>query len=102
MRASPASSAILASGIIISGGSVIQSILFPNVRVEEGSTVKASLLFDNVVVGSNARLKRCIVDKNVCIPPGETIGLDRAKDTERFSISDQGIVVVPKRYRFES
>ncbi|MEJ2109327.1 MAG: sugar phosphate nucleotidyltransferase, partial [Acidobacteriota bacterium] len=93
---------ILASGIIISGGSVTHSILFPNTRVEEGAVVESSLLFNNVVVGPNAHLERCIVDKNVRIPAGEVIGLDRAKDEERFTVSDQGIVVVPEGYGFKS
>ena len=92
---------ILASGIIISGGSVTHSILFPNSRVEEGAVVESSLLFDDVVVGPDAHLKNCIVDKNVHIPAGETIGLDRIKDAERFTISGQGIVVVPAGYCFE-
>jgi glucose-1-phosphate adenylyltransferase len=93
---------ILASGIIISGGSVTHSILFPNSRVEEGAVVESSLLFDDVVVGPNAYLKRCIVDKNVRIPAGETIGLDRAKDAGRFTISGQGFIVVPENYSFKS
>jgi glucose-1-phosphate adenylyltransferase len=91
---------IMASGSIISGASVIHSILFPNARVEEGAVVEASLLFDDVVVGENASLNRCIIDKNVRVPAGETIGLDRAKDGERFTISEKGIVVVPQGYRF--
>lgn len=93
---------ILASGIIISGGSVIHSILFPNSRVEEGAVVEESLLFENVVVEPNARLNRCIVDKNVRIPAGEIINLDREIETKRFTISEQGIVVVPENYRFKS
>ena len=91
---------ILASGIIISGASVIHSILFPSARVEEGAVVEASLLFNDVVVEENARLNRCIIDKNVRVPAGETIGLDRAKDAGRFAISEKGIVVVPQGYRF--
>jgi glucose-1-phosphate adenylyltransferase len=92
---------ILASGIIISGSSVIHSILFPNSRVEEGAVVEESLIFENVVVEPYARLNRCIVDKNVRIPAGETINLDRERGTKRFTISEQGIVVVPEGYRFK-
>jgi glucose-1-phosphate adenylyltransferase len=94
--------ALLASGVVISGGSVMRSILFPNVRIEEGSVVEASILFDDVVVGSNTHLRRCIVDKNVHIPAGETIGLDPARDAERFSVSEHGIVVIPEKYRFKT
>jgi glucose-1-phosphate adenylyltransferase len=92
---------ILASGIIISGGTVLHSILFPNARVNEGAVVEESLLFNNVVVEANARVRRCIIDKNVSVPAGETIGVNRSRDAERFTISEQGIVVVPEGYRFK-
>jgi glucose-1-phosphate adenylyltransferase len=37
----------------------------------------------------------------VRIPPGETIGFDPVKDAQRFTLSEKGIIVVPKEYRFE-
>ena len=45
-------------------------------------------------------MKRCIIDKNVVVPAGEVIGVDLATDRQRFLISDNGIVVIPKRYKF--
>ena len=53
--------------------------------VEEGAVVEESLIFENVVVEPNARLNRCIVAKNVRIPAGETINLDRESDTKRIA-----------------
>jgi glucose-1-phosphate adenylyltransferase len=47
-------------------------------------------------VGRHARLRRTIVDKGVVIPPGTTIGYDEAEDRRRFTVSENGIVVVPK------
>jgi glucose-1-phosphate adenylyltransferase len=91
---------MLASGTLVIGGTVRHSILFPNVRVEEGAVVENSLLFHGVTVGDGAQLQRCIVDKHVTIPAGERIGFDRACDATRFTVSDNGIVVVPKEYRF--
>ena len=91
---------MLASGTLIVGGTLRHAILFPNVRVEEGAVVENSLLFQGVTVGEGAQLQRCIVDKHVVIPPGERIGFDRARDAERFTVSDCGIVVIAKGYRF--
>jgi glucose-1-phosphate adenylyltransferase len=91
---------MLASGTVIIGATVHHSILFPNVRVDEGAVVDNSLLFHGASVGAGARLQRVIVDKGVTIPPGEQIGFDRAADASRFTVSDAGIVVVPKGYRF--
>jgi glucose-1-phosphate adenylyltransferase len=91
---------MLASGTLVVGGTLRHSILFPNVRVEEGALVEHSLLFPGVTVGEGAQLRRCIIDKEVFIPAGEWIGFDRPHDTERFTVSDCGVVVIPKGYRF--
>jgi len=91
---------IVSSGSVISGGSAQESILFNNVRVKNESIVEKSLLFEGVEVGNGARLKNCIVDKNVIIPDGESIGYDLEKDRERFTLSPNNIVTVPKAYQF--
>jgi len=91
---------MLASGTLIVGGTLRHAILFPNVRVEEGAIVENSLLFEGVIVGEGAQLRRCIVDKHVVIPAGETIGFDCARDAERFTVSESGIAVIGKGYRF--
>ncbi len=91
---------ILGAGTVIAGGTVRHSILSSRVRVQEDAVIEDSILFDNVTVGAGARLRRCIVDKEVVVPPGEFIGFDPARDAARFTLSDQGIVVVPEEYRF--
>ncbi len=92
---------IVASGTVIAGGGVNHSLLFPRVFIEDGATVEDSILLSGVEVGEGARLLQCIVDKNVWIPPGESIGYDRARDVARFTVTEKGVVVVPKGYRFE-
>ena len=91
---------MLASGVVIEGGSVRHSILASNVKVEELAIVERCILFEGVTVGVDARLRKCIVDKGVHIPAGERIGFDRAKDEARFTVSDSGVVVVAKGYQF--
>ena len=93
---------IVAGGSVIVGGGVQHSILFPNVLIGEEAVIQDSILFNNVEVGARAQLDRCIVDKDVKIPAGEMIGFDREKDAARFTLSDKGVVVVPKGYRFDS
>ncbi|MGD8526698.1 MAG: glucose-1-phosphate adenylyltransferase [Thioalkalispiraceae bacterium] len=91
---------ILSGGTIISGSSVSHSVLFQNVFIDDEAVVEKSVLFDNVKVGKNARLNQCIIDKDVIIPDNETIGHDLEKDRQRFTLSENGIVVVPKGYIF--
>ena len=88
---------MLASGTLIIGATVRHVILFPSVRVEEGAVIENSLLFQDVTVGEGARLQNCIIERGVSIPPGESIGFDRARDAERFTVSERGIVVVARR-----
>jgi glucose-1-phosphate adenylyltransferase len=91
---------MLASGTLIVGGTLRHTILFPSVRVEQGAVVEHSLLFEGVIVEEGAHLHRCIVDKDVKIPAGERIGFDRAADAMRFTVTEGGIVVIPKSYCF--
>ena len=99
-RVGLATDSLISEGCIISGGRIERSILGPAVRVHSYSQVEDSILFEGVHVGRHAKVRRAIVDKNVHIPPGETIGHDLDRDARRFTVSD-GIVVVPKSFRFE-
>jgi glucose-1-phosphate adenylyltransferase len=92
---------ILGAGTIISGGIVRHSILSARVVVEDRAEVDNSILLDGVQVGPGARLQHCILDKGVKVPAGETIGFQPEADVRRgFTISEKGVVVVPKGYRF--
>lgn len=92
---------LLAGGDVIIGARVLHSILSPNVWVESGALVEDAILFEGVQVGARARLRRCILDKGVRVPAGETIGWNHEQDRFRgFTISEEGVVVVPKEYKF--
>jgi glucose-1-phosphate adenylyltransferase len=91
---------MLAGGAVLSGGNVDHSILFQNIFIDDRALVTNSVIFSEVNVGKKVRLNNCIIDKHVTIPDGEVIGFDAEKDRERFSVSDNGIVVVPKNYSF--
>ncbi len=91
---------MLTSGVVIEGGIVRHSILSANAYVGDGAEVERSILFEGVSVGAGARLRNCIIDKHVKIPPGTVIGHDRNADGQRFTVSERGVVVVPKKYQF--
>lgn len=63
---------LLADGCVI-GGTVENSILFRNVRVEEGAVVKNSIVMENGVIGKNSSLKYAITDKDVTISENREI-----------------------------
>lgn len=60
------SNSLLADGCVING-TVENSILFRNVRIEEGAIVKNSIVMENGVVGKNSKLSYAITDKDVTI-----------------------------------
>ncbi|MEO7442210.1 MAG: glucose-1-phosphate adenylyltransferase [Acidimicrobiales bacterium] len=87
---------MVCAGAIVSGGTVRWSVLSPRVLVEEHALVESSVLLHGVVIGRGAVVRNAIVDKNVHVPPGASIGVDPQADRRRFTISDQGVVVIGK------
>jgi glucose-1-phosphate adenylyltransferase len=88
---------IVSDGCIISGGSIEQTILSPNVIVERDASVVQSVVFDDVFVEPGARIKRAIIDKECRIRAGASIGYNHEIDKARgCTITESGIVVVSK------
>ncbi len=87
---------IVCGGCIISGGRVQTSVLSPNVRVLDHADVRESVIMENVIIGEHSRIKRAIIDKDVVIPPKTEIGYDRDADSQRFKVTESGIVVISK------
>jgi len=57
---------LVADGCVING-TVENSILFRNVKIEEGAVVKNSIVMENGSVGKNSKLSYAITDKDVTI-----------------------------------
>jgi len=95
------SNVIMNSGSFVIGASVKNSILASQVCVEPEAEIENAIIFGDVQIGSGVKLRRCIVDKHVSIPTGETIGFDREKDSQRFTVTETGITVIPAGYRFK-
>jgi glucose-1-phosphate adenylyltransferase len=88
---------IVSPGCIVSGGSIEDSVLSPNVRVHENAKVSDSVILSNVTIGRRAIVRRAILDKNVVVPENARVGVNEEEDRARgFTISDSGITVVGK------
>ncbi|MEV5209364.1 glucose-1-phosphate adenylyltransferase [Micromonospora sp. NPDC053740] len=87
---------MVSPGVVISGSLVENSIVSPKVRVHSWAHVEGSVLMEGVEIGRHAVVRRAILDKNVFVPEGVEIGVDLEKDRQRYTVSDNGIVVIGK------
>jgi len=90
---------IVCEGSIISGATVIDSVVGRACRINSYSEVHGCVLMDDVEVGRGARLRRCIIDKHVRIPANDVIGFNPEEDAKRFHITASGIVVIGKHQK---
>jgi glucose-1-phosphate adenylyltransferase len=97
-RTGQAHDSIVSAGCIVSGSTVKNSVLSPDVRVNSYSEIDQSILFAHVNVGRHCRIRKAILDRDVHVPEGTTIGYDREADRQRYFVTDSGITVVTRDY----
>ena len=90
---------IVGAGSVISGAHVRSSVVAHDVRVNDGAYVDESVLMPGVQIGRGAVVRRAILDKNVIIPDGAQIGVDLEHDSQHYTISESGIIVLGKGQR---
>ncbi len=69
-------------------GTVENSILSPNVIVEEGAVIKDSVIMQNTVIKANAKIYKSILDEDVTISEGVTVG-----GSEKITVIGADIVI---------
>jgi glucose-1-phosphate adenylyltransferase len=94
--AAHADEAVLSPGVVVSGGTVLKSVLSPSVQVSSGAHVESAVLMNGVRVGAGAVVRNAILDKNVVVPPGAEVGVDPVADAKRGFHVEDGLTVLGK------
>jgi len=92
---------VISEGCIISGSTVVDSVLGPFVHIHSYSEVYQSILMEDVEVGRGSRIQNAIIDKHVVIPPETHIGFDVEEDRKKYYVSPRGVVVIPKGSKYD-
>ena len=95
-----ARNSIISPGCIIDGANVSNSILSPQVYLGPEAVVEDSIIMHNTYIGAGCRIRRAVIDKHVLIPPGKSVGHDPEEDRRHFQISESGLVLIPKGFRY--
>jgi glucose-1-phosphate adenylyltransferase len=79
---------MVSGGCIVSGATVRRSVLFSNVRVEDGALLEDCVVLPDVVVGPGVRLRHAVVDRHCRL---ERESLD---DPRRFRVTEKGLTLI--------
>ena len=88
---------LISGGCAIEGAAIENSILSPNVKIQDNAEIKNSVIMESVRVGDHVKIQNAIIDKEVNIPPHTKIGYDPEQDRRRFALTTSGIVIAAKK-----
>ena len=87
-------SSLVSGGCIVSGASLLDSLLFTGVQIHSFSQIANAVILPYADIGRNARLANVVVDRGVRIPAGLVVGEDPEQDTTRFRRTERGICLI--------
>lgn len=87
---------MVASGSIISGSHVRDSVISHSVQIREGTYIEGSVIMPGARIERNAIIRNAVIDKFCTVRDGSQIGVDLEADRRRYTVSKGGIVVVGK------
>jgi glucose-1-phosphate adenylyltransferase len=93
-RRGSAEASLVSGGCVVSGASIIQSLLFTGVHVHSFATLLGAVVLPYVDVGRGCRLSNVVVDRGVRIPEGLIVGEDRDADAARFRRTESGVCLI--------
>ncbi|MEO0682634.1 MAG: glucose-1-phosphate adenylyltransferase [Pseudomonadota bacterium] len=96
-RRGQAVSSLVSGGCVVSGASVLESLLFTGVRANSFSDVTRTVALPYCDIGRHARLTDVVLDRGVQVPQGLVIGEDREEDARWFRVTEGGVTLVTQK-----
>jgi glucose-1-phosphate adenylyltransferase len=93
-RRGQAISSLVSGGCIISGSTLLRSLLFTGVKLRSYSHIDDAVILPYVEVDRSVRLKKVIIDRGVRIPSGLVVGEDPVLDAKRFRRTEEGVCLI--------
>ncbi len=87
---------LLGAATVIDHARVRDSIIRREAVIEDGVEIEDCIIMDYVRVRSGSRMRRTIVDRHNLIEKNTCIGFDAEQDRQSYTVSPNGIVVVPR------
>lgn len=86
----------LGGGCTINRARIKRSLIGEGVWIDEGAEIEDSIIIDFTEIGPGCRIKRAIIDRFNILKPGEILGYDVEKDRAQYTVSANGITVIPR------
>ncbi len=87
-------SSLVSGGCIVSGASLLHSLLFTGVQVHSYSSLVNAVVLPYVDIGRHAQLSNVVIDRGVKIPAGLVVGEDPEHDARRFRRTARGVCLI--------
>lgn len=87
-------SSLVSGGCIVSGASVLQSLLFTGVHIHSYAEINGAVILPHVDIGRHARLANVVIDAGVKIPAGLVVGETPEEDARRFRRTEKGVCLI--------
>ncbi|MGF1739859.1 glucose-1-phosphate adenylyltransferase [Vibrio profundum] len=87
---------LVCNGSYVRASRIEKSVLGFRSNIASCCDISESILLGDVKIGEDCVLRRVILDKDVEIAPGTKIGVHLEEDKQRYHVSDEGVVVIPK------
>lgn len=95
-RRGEAIDSLVSGGCIVSGASVLNSVLFSNVLVRSFSRLERTVVLPDVQINRRCCIRNAVIDRRCKLPEGLVIGEDAEADARRFYRSPGGVVLVTR------